>query len=668
MSFDHARRAWSAGLLALAVLVGLALRLAPLAGGGGDFTSDQAFHLRMIREVAEHGRVPGLDPLSDAPLGRPVARLLPVGLYHAAAAFHAVLAVAGLPSLQAAALGFTALAGALIALPVFLLALALFRDRRAAAVAAFAAVVLPAHLHRTFCWWLRYDALGTLLAIAHLAFLVRALAAVTARRAGLEAAIGGLLLALAVACWRVPLVLPPLEAAALLLLALTRGLERPTAVAFAVCLGVAALACAPVGYVHAQGLLLSRAWLLPLAAAAAGLTPWMHPGARTATRLATAAVALAGAWVLGGIAGGAAAYGDVMQIVPARLALLTGGHARVTPIAALLLNVEELGGAGPAELFGPAHLSWLGAWCAGALALRWLAAGRPAPARLGVRPAPALFAFLCAALTLATLLFVRDKVLLAPLVAVVIGGLVSWALGAETRPSAAAVDRGSAGPAARSPRREGRRDARRGGGTRRPAAWSRAARLVSLAALLVCAAVTLYQSAGLALTRRSRLDPGLAGALVWLRTHTPPGAVVLSAWQQGYEVQAYAGRASVMDGMIEAPRNQRRIVEFASAAMERGPDSLAALCRRQQAGWLLVPPSPQLLTVAIVAGMPFVGKLGAGIPLDREEGDRVLIRMMVLGESPFPFRLLHESGGYRVYRVEPEAAAGGRAVGLPGPA
>ena len=137
-----------------------------------------------------------------------MARLLPVGLYHAAAAFHALLARAGAPSLQAAALGFTALAGALIALPVFLLALALFRDRRAALIAAFAAVVLPAHLHRTFCWWLRYDALGVLLALAHLAFLVRALAADGARRAALEAAAAGLLLALAVACWRVALILP----------------------------------------------------------------------------------------------------------------------------------------------------------------------------------------------------------------------------------------------------------------------------------------------------------------------------------------------------------------------------------------------------------------------------------------------------------------------------
>ena len=189
---------------------------------------------------------------------------------------------------------------------------------------------------------------------------------------------------------------------------------------------------------RAQGLLLSRAWVLPLTLAAAALTPWARPGpgrpARSGApaRLATAAAALAAGWVVGGLAGGAAAYGDVMQIVPARLALLRGVAAQVTPITALLLNVEELGGVRPAELFGPAHLSWLGAWCAGALLLRWLAAGRPSFARPGaLRPAPALFAFLCAALTGATLLFARDKVLLAPLVAVLAGGLASWALGAQ---------------------------------------------------------------------------------------------------------------------------------------------------------------------------------------------------------------------------------------------
>jgi hypothetical protein len=102
--------------------------------------------------------------------------------------------------------------------------------------------------------------------------------------------------------------------------------------------------------------------------------------------------------------------------------------------------------------------------------------------------------------------------------------------------------------------------------------------------------------------------------------------------------------------------------------MERDPDSLAAFCRRQRADWLLVPPSTQLLSVALVAGMPFVGKLGPGIPLNRDEGDRVLIRMMVLGDSPLPFRLLFERGGYRVYRLEPTAPPGAAAAGAPGPA
>jgi len=106
--------------------------------------------------------------------------------------------------------------------------------------------------------------------------------------------------------------------------------------------------------------------------------------------------------------------------------------------------------------------------------------------------------------------------------------------------------------------------------------------------------------------------------------------------------------AAVMDVMIRAPANQRFIVAFAAGAMQRGPAVLAALCRRHGAGWLLVPPSTQLLTVALVAGMPFVGKLGPGIPLNRNEGGRVLIRMMVLGESAPPFRLVFEHVGYHV--------------------
>jgi hypothetical protein len=155
----------------------------------------------------------------------------------------------------------------------------------------------------------------------------------------------------------------------------------------------------------------------------------------------------------------------------------------------------------------------------------------------------------------------------------------------------------------------------------------------------------------LALSRRPALAPGLRDALAYLRERTPAEAIVMSPWEHGYELQTYARRAAVTDGLIESAENQRRIVAFAHAAMESSPDSLAGLCRRYQAGWLLVPPSTHLYGVAAVARAPFAAKLLAGAHLTPTEADRVLVQMMVLGREYPGFAKVFESGQYRIYRV-----------------
>src|SRR6185369_5713218 len=70
---------------------------------------------------------------------------------------------------------FTALMGALVALPVFMATLAVFGDRRAAAWSALVASTLPTHVAKTAGFWLRYDALSTFLITLHVAFAFRAL-------------------------------------------------------------------------------------------------------------------------------------------------------------------------------------------------------------------------------------------------------------------------------------------------------------------------------------------------------------------------------------------------------------------------------------------------------------------------------------------------------------
>ena len=103
-------------------------------------------------------------------------------------------------------------------------------------------------------------------------------------------------------------------------------------------------------------------------------------------------------------------------------------------------------------------------------------------------------------------------------------------------------------------------------------------------------------------------------------------------------------------GLCQEVWNQRRIVEVARAWLAPRTDSLAALCERTGAGYLLVPPSSALYGIAQLTDWPAAWKTRDGVPLTREDADRVLVRMMVLGESPAPFERVFQSGRWRVYR------------------
>lgn len=602
--------------LALALAIAMALRLAPLvSGAGGELVADSAFHMRMIEEVLAHGRVPALDPLCEAPEGRATSAMLPTGLYHAVATLHRALTPLDRRDARFHALLFTALAGALVVLPVFFAARAVFARPGVAAIAALLAAVIPAHLHRTYAYWLRYDALGTLLSITHVALMLHALASPGRRRAAWLAALAALALLGAVSCWRVALVLPAVELAFALLWAAWRGATRevrePVTILFALSTALFPL----VPWLRAQSFLLSGAWLAAIAAIAALWLPWLAPTrGRWPARAALLAVALGAGWCLAWLFPRTNPYAATFALVPAKLAVAFGARPELPPIVALELGIQELASLPPLGLLGPGALSWLAPWFVAAPFLIAWCAGGGMRRRLGtLAAAPALFAVLCLAMTLVTLLFERNKVLLAPLVAIACGGLAAT-LG------------------------DGARD-------------RRAARTALAILFAVCSAVTVFHAVMLATSRRPALAPGLDGALEFLRDRTPAGAVVMSPWEHGYEVQAYAGRATTTDGLIESVENQRRIVAFAGAAMAQTPDSLVALCRRHRAGWLLVPPSTHLYALAVVARAPFLAKLLPGTPLTGAEADRVLVQMMVLGRAYPGFEKVFERDGYRVYRV-----------------
>lgn len=623
------RLAVAAALIAI-VAFGAALRLAPARDPDGRWIGDAAFHDRMIRAVLARGAVPAVDSLSEAPAGRRVGDVLPVGLYAVAAGFDRVMAAFGVRDSRTATLWCVALAGALIAIPVYGAARALFADRWAALLAALIAVILPAHVHRTWCGWLRYEPLGTTLIMAHLAGAFGALTARTPRAARVLAAISGAWLFAAVWVWHVALLVPFIELAFVVCLAAVRAPERAVREWFTAVVIAETIAALTLGYQRHEAFAVSRGWLFTMATCAALWTPWLRRAdAPRRARLAAVAVAAAIAIGVGAFGGHEREYSVMLRAIEAKIAGVTFMTA-IDPLTALLLGVDELSGTAPGEWLSAGVLSWLGAWFVLLPALFWWRAGRPSPARLrDAGAAGMLYVALCVALVVVTALLTRAKVILAPLVAIGCGGSLLAILPAPAGEPAARPKR------ARAPRGNGI-----------------GARVILAGAFAACVIVTARDGIGLATTRRSHLDPGLVAALDYLRTHTAPDATVLSLWERGYEIQAYAERRTLVDAMLEAPVGQRRIVEIDRALMQSTTDSLAALCRRDGATWLLVPPSESLLGIALVTRPPFLDKLlPPGRPLNRQDADHVVIRMMVLGQSIAPFELAFEQRGYRVYRV-----------------
>ena len=614
-------------VLLAAVALGTALRLIPSWRGSDRYpVSDPMFHLRMTRVVSDQWRLPEVDTLACAPVGREVGRLLPTGLYWVAATFHRVAAEIDHRDLLTHARLFVALAGALVALPVYVATRALHRRQAPALVAALVAVILPAHLHRSFGYWFRYDALGTLLIATHVALSLAALAATTHTRARVASAGAALAMVAALSVWRVGLTLPVLEAAFVLVVALV----RPPGAAFrewwtAQVLG-GTLACLGLAYLREQSFVLSSVWLLAIGLAAALWTPWLsREGAPWKGRVAALALVALGVALGGRLAGRERPYAEVLDAALRKVGGALGVHFVPSPMTSIALSVDELQGGTLADLLGPGSLSWLGVPFLLA-PLVWNAArrhGRRTPLGAG----PALLAWLSAGLLAGTFLFARNKIVLAPLVAVVIGGLFE---------ALAPMEPGTPGLKSRRPPRG------IGAGP--------TARVVARALLVACILATAWDAVRLALSRASRMEPGQRSALAFLASQTPPDAVVLAPWEHGYEIQGYAGRKTVLDGLLEDPLNQRRIIEVARAWLDPRTDSLSALCERTGADYLLVPPSTALHGIAVLTDWPATWKVRAGVPLNRKDADRVLVRMMVLDESPPPFERVFRSGQWRVYR------------------
>jgi hypothetical protein len=317
------------------------------------------------------------------------------------AGFHRALAALGQGSLRWNLATLEALAGALIALPVWLGAAAVFRDRRVAAVAAILAVFLPAHLNRAQGLALRYDALGTLLVTVHAALALATLGESRSRRRWLLSLGAALAFVAAMSVWRVSLIVLQFELAYAVLRFVVRGPEPAMRDLWLALALVGTLGLMPVAYLSEHRFLFSPIWLGIVGFGLAVAIPGLDRKGRWLFRIvALAAVGtIALAW---GRIGSFADYAGLASMLKSKL-----GWARPDPDAAVMLIVVELQGVGFSRFLTGADLfSALGAVFAASPALFWWFGGRPCPRQvLRMEAAPATLAFVAGAFGVTTLLF-----------------------------------------------------------------------------------------------------------------------------------------------------------------------------------------------------------------------------------------------------------------------
>jgi len=646
-------------VLLLSVAGGTWLRLWPsLPAGRTEFLSDGATIARLALESAATGRLPAVDSLAEAPAGRALGPVLAPGLIVGAGAFHRLRASLGSRSPQLDLEWFGAIAGGLIAVPVYLWARVQWGAGLAAPFAALAIVFLPAHIHRTFGYMMRYEALGSLLVAGHLACVAAAIAASSARRRLLLAALGAALLVASLWAWRVPLILPLLEAALLAAWIAARGAGRGERDVLAIQLAGATLATLALEYLRAQRMAVTATWLAAVAVAAIAFVPRLAPGrAKGLERAAWLGGAIALALLAGRFTGGAESYGSMGSFIATKVRLLLGQPVDPDPFTRLMLVIEELGSLSPAALFfGAINFAFLGPWLLGAPVILWLAAGRPGASRLRELPAHAWFlAGITVALLLLSMFVHRAKVLAAPAAVVVAAGVLPALLAPFARAGAAPAPAQT--PAARPRRGSPHRGARAG----TPDAPGLRAVLVALLAL--CVAANAWMSVAVAATRSSRLPDGERAALEYLARETAPEAIVATLFEHGFETQSYARRRTLIDGFLESAVGRRRMLELARLGFERSPAPLAAWCRSLGADYLLVPPSTHLNGLATLALPELVPILRTSARLNRDQADRTIIRMMVFGSEEPPFRKVFDHERWRIYSLA--AADSARAIAGP---
>lgn len=539
--------------LLLILAVGVYLRILPLYNTNGrvHFKYDQALHMRMVLEVFENGRIPAIDYLTLYPEGRNISKELPTLLYYSGAYFNKLAGVfkKGVTPLDSVVY-FCAIIGALIAIPVYFISLALLGDRRYALLAALLSAIFLPYLVRTLCYLLRYDGMGSLLLLASVSFLIASLRQKQPYKNIIYSILSGFMLISAIATWRMSLVVFLLIIAGAIL--------------------TMALRCSTINVLRSYGIIILM-----------GLSSFLF-----IPYLAS---------------GGSHGYSGILHMAFLKLTnVFVGNNAE--GFNQLLLDIEELQSLPLLALLGKERFSLAGLFPF--LYIGYiLKQGGFFKTDKNSAAINIIFTFFVLTLFGLTILFRRFQVLLSPLIAISTTGVLQNSvynfknIKIKTR-------------------------------------------IMHLVIFLI-ASITCLQMSFTAHAYARHLGSVFDGptleSLKWINGSTPKNSPILTYWTDGYAVQLYTGRPTIMDGLLEDRKNQERIMEAGKAMYSTDEIELYNLCKKYSAKYILLPAN-QIRGYALTVA-----------PTASKDPNAVLFKLLNSPEKSNYFILRNRNEKYLIY-------------------
>jgi asparagine N-glycosylation enzyme membrane subunit Stt3 len=548
------------------VVTGYLLRFAPMRlNDGFDFQNDGSFNYRMCIETIKNGHPPVVDTLSIYPIGKRIYEELPVGMYYGAAAVHRVLKGIGIDDVKMNVARFNAMSGALIAIPVFFIALSLGSSRVAACFAAFLAATIPLGLWRTHMSYFRQEVVGITVGMAYLACWVRALNAKTEAESKLNAVGAAVFLWAALFTWRMNLIVYVICAGAFMFGIAGESHRGRACRAYLITVLGYVVSCFTVKYLADQNTLFSsESALIFVTGFIALYLPrsrfegrhfekfqlWIYRLVTLATVFALAALFLA-------FSGDEAGMGVASVF---KLALSRLGYVSASDGDTLLYSSSmELAPLTLERLMGSKHLSF--ALLMPLLSPFWRVSHQD-PERQSKLALQTVLFYTAVSGVLMLLVASRNLTLFAPTICVLLVlGLAETLKLLKTE--------------AFGPHKAG------------------LARL--LVATVIMGAVALSAASakkGLELMLNLNpksfiITPDEKRVYDFIRTNTSPKAVFWTQWSDGYLVQTYGKRATITDGLFEVPEIRRRVVEESKVMMARDEQSLVDFCLKYDVNYVL---------------------------------------------------------------------------------